>query len=190
MIIRFARKRIIKIISLFAFLFIYLLTFAQQKVDLKPPTTRILFVFDASYSMTAQWESDAKINIARRILISMIDSLQHIDNVQMALRVYGHQSPVPPQDCGDTKLEVPFEKNNAAIIRQRLRFITPKGTTPIANSLAACADDFPPCPDCRNIIILITDGMEECHGDPCAVSEDLQRRGIILKPFIIGIGID
>lgn len=164
--------------------------FPQQKIDIKPPNTRILFVFDASYSMSAQWESDAKINIARRILIGMVDSLQHLDNVQMALRVYGHQSPVPPQDCSDSKLEVPFDKNNASIIRQRLRFITPKGTTPIANSLAQCENDFPPCSNCRNIVILITDGMEECHGDPCAVSTELQKKGIILKPFIIGIGID
>jgi Ca-activated chloride channel homolog len=163
---------------------------AQQKPDIKIPVTRVLFVFDASNSMAGQWESDIKINIARRILIGMIDSLQYLENVQMALRVYGHQSPVPPQDCSDTKLEVPFGKNNASIIRQRLRFINPKGTTPIANSLAQCPNDFPPCPDCRNIIILITDGIEACNGDPCAVSDDLQRKGIILKPFIIGIGID
>jgi Ca-activated chloride channel family protein len=35
---------------------------------------------------------------------------------------------------------------------------------------------------------LITDGLEECDGDPCAVSLALQKKGIILKPFIIGIG--
>jgi Ca-activated chloride channel homolog len=163
---------------------------AQNKQEIKLPVTRILFVFDASNSMAGLWESDVKINIARRILISMVDSLQQLENVLMALRIYGHQSPVPPQDCNDTKLEVPFGKNNASTIRQRLRFITPKGTTPIANSLAQTPDDFPPCSDCRNIVILITDGLEACDGDPCAVSEELQRKGIILKPFIIGIGID
>jgi Ca-activated chloride channel family protein len=163
---------------------------AQQKPEIKPALTRVLFVFDASNSMAAMWESDIKINIAKRILISIVDSLQNLDNVQMALRIYGHQSPVSPQDCSDTKLEVPFGKNNASVIRQRLRFLDPKGTTPIANSLAQCPNDFPPCSNCRNIIILITDGIEACDGDPCAVSEDLQRRGIVLKPFIIGIGID
>jgi Ca-activated chloride channel family protein len=51
--------------------------------------------------------------------------------------------------------------------------------------------DFPPdVENCRNIIILITDGVEACEGDACAVSQDLQRRGIALKPFVIGIGID
>lgn len=156
-----------------------------------PPNTRILFIFDASQSMMAYWESDRKIHIARKVLISIIDSLEGLDNVEMALRVYGHQKPVPPQDCNDTKLEVPFGKGNAARIRQELRFITPMGTTPIAHSLELGAKDFPPdCNNCRNIIILITDGIEACDGDPCAVSYELQKQGIILKPFVIGIGID
>ena len=152
--------------------------------------TRILFVFDASQSMAGYWESDQKINIARNFLIEIVDSLQELKNVQMALRVYGHQSPVPPQKCDDTKLEVPFNINNAVQIRQKLKYLIPKGTTPIAFSLEKAAGDFPPCPDCRNIIILITDGIEACEGDPCAVSRKLQNMGITLKPFIIGIGID
>ena len=111
-------------------------------------------------------------------------------NVEMALRVYGHQSPVPPQDCSDTKLEVPFSPSNASRIRQKLKFINPKGTTPIARSLALAPDDFPPCGNCRNIILLITDGLEACDGDPCEVSRSLQKKGIILRPFVIGIGND
>lgn len=152
--------------------------------------TRILFIFDASQSMSGTWESDNKINIARNILIDLVDSLQYVENVEMALRVYGHQSPVPPQDCSDTKLEVPFAPGNASRIRQKLKFITPKGTTPIAHSLALAPGDFPECNDCRNVILLITDGIEACDGDPCAVSLELQKKGIILKPFIIGIGLD
>lgn len=162
---------------------------AQQHKP-EPPTSRILFVFDASQSMYGTWQSDKKINIARNYLIHIIDSLEQMENIQMALRVYGHQSPVPPQDCSDTKLEVPFEPGNAGQIRQKLRYLIPKGTTPIANSLDKAADDFPPCENCRNIIILITDGIEACDGDPCQASLNLQKKGIILKPFVIGIGID
>lgn len=163
---------------------------AQKDNKDKLPQTRILFVFDASQSMSTFWESDVKINIARKIIIAMIDSLEKMDNIQMALRVYGHQSPVPPQDCDDTKLEVAFGPNNASRIRQKLYFVSPRGTTPLAHSLSLTPNDFPPCENCRNIIILITDGIEACGGDPCAVSDSLQRKGIFLKPFIIGIGID
>ncbi len=175
------------------FIFLFPLLHAQYTTPPKyiPPDTRILFIFDASQSMMAYWESDRKIQIARRTLINIIDSLEGLDNVEMALRVYGHQKPVPPQDCNDTRLEVPFGKGNASRIRQELRFLTPMGTTPIAHSLELGARDFPTdCDNCRNIIILITDGIEACDGDPCAVSLELQRQGIVLKPFVIGIGID
>ena len=171
-------------------LFLFSFTVKAQKTEPRPPTTRILFVFDASQSMYGTWESGQKISIARNYLIQMIDSLEQLDNIQMALRVYGHQSPVPPQDCNDTKLEVPFKSDNAGEIRQKLRYLIPRGTTPIANSLEKAANDFPECDNCRNIIILITDGIEACDGDPCQVSLNLQKKGIILKPFVIGIGID
>jgi Ca-activated chloride channel homolog len=156
----------------------------------KPVVSRILFVFDASQSMNGTWEKARKIDVAKNVLINMIDSLEKLDNIELALRVYGHQKPVPPQDCSDSKLEVPFAKGNAPAIRQKLRFLYPMGTTPIANSLALAGKDFGEKSDCRNIIILITDGIEACDGDPCKVSRELQTKGISLKPFVIGIGID
>jgi Ca-activated chloride channel homolog len=164
---------------------------AQNPPKYVPPETRILFIFDASQSMAITWQKQTKIALARKVLISLVDSLEHVPHLQMALRIYGHQSPVPPQDCSDSKLEVPFGPGNAGRIRQELRYVIPKGTTPIANSLKLGGSDFPPgCDNCRNVIILITDGVEACDGDACAVSLDLQRKGIILKPFVIGIGID
>ena len=161
-----------------------------QATSSQPVTNRILFVFDASQSMFARWQSDTRINIARKLLTEMLDSLEHIDNVQVALRVFGHQKRYPPQDCDDSRLEVPFTDGNIPRVRNRLRSIVPRGTTPIAISLERAAMDFPPCGNCRNIIVLITDGIEECGGDPCAVSAELQQKGIILKPFVIGIGHD
>jgi len=163
---------------------------AQEITAEEEPTSRILFIFDASNSMAGQWGGARKIDMAREVLFDMVDSLEQLNNVEMALRVYGHQSPVPPQDCSDTKLEVPFGPSNAFMIRQKLKYINPKGTTPIAHSLELAPGDFPPCSFCRNIIILITDGIEACDGDPCRVSQSLQKQGIILRPFVIGIGND
>jgi Ca-activated chloride channel family protein len=162
----------------------------QPEKEKPKPLTRILFVFDASQSMYGRWQSDTKFNIASRLFVSILDSLRYVKNLEIALRVYGHQKQFPPQDCSDTKLEVPFAPDNIGKIKHVLRTIVPKGTTPIAYSLEQSANDFPPCEHCRNIIILITDGLEECNGDPCLVSHDLQKKGIILKPFIIGIGKD
>jgi len=155
-------------------------------------TTRILFVFDGSQSMYGQWDSETKLSIASRLLNNLVDSLKGMNNIQLALRAYGHQDPVVPgsRNCQDTKLEVPFGKNNHADIKETLNNIRPKGTTLIAYSLEKSAYDFTPCSNCKNVIILITDGIEECDGDPCLVSMNLQKRNIVLKPFVIGMGLD
>ena len=182
--------RMIKKITISLILLLLVTQLFSQKKDENIPKTRILFIFDASQSMLGEWDSGRKIDIAQKMLSRMVDSLALIDNLEIALRVYGHQYPVPPQRCDDTKLEVPFAKNNAENIKRKLHKLKPKGTTPIAKSLELCANDFPDCPTCRNIVILITDGIEACDGDPCAISIALQRKGIVLKPFIIGVGLN
>lgn len=159
---------------------------AQQSSPVVP--TRILFLFDASQSMLAQWQSNSRFEVARKLLSEMVDSLKGIENLELALRIYGHTKNFPPQDCDDTRLEIPFSSNSHAAIKQKLREIKPSGTTPIAQSLLESAKDFPHG-SARNIIILITDGIEECKGDPCAASYQLQRKGIVLKPFVIGLGV-
>jgi Ca-activated chloride channel family protein len=185
------KKNLTHIIFLLAILFIPFVSFSQTNDKEKPkPTTRILFVFDASQSMFGRWQSDMKITIAQKLLSNLLDSLKDVQNLELALRVFGHQKQFPPQDCDDSKLEIPFAKDNTDKIKNKLKSIVPKGTTPIASSLELCANDFTTCDNCRNIIVLITDGIEECGGDPCAVSKSLQKKGIVLKPFIIGIGKD
>jgi Ca-activated chloride channel family protein len=152
------------------------------------PKTRILFLLDGSGSMYAAMDKDIRINVAKRLLAKIVDSLESAKEVQVALRVYGHTTPPGQRNCKDTKLEVPFKYNNHKQIKDKLKDVVPKGTTLIAYSLQQAAYDFPKEAGVRNIIILITDGIEECDGDPCAVSEALQSQGVVLRPFIIGLG--
>lgn len=179
----------IKIYFVLGFLFSLSLDTFSQKNDV--PTNRILFIFDASQSMLSRWQSGRKIDIAKNLLSNMVDSLKNVDNLEIGLRVYGHKSNYPPQDCDDTHLEVNFLKafKAADLIKKKLSVIRPRGTTPIAKSLEEGAKDFPD-DNARNIVILITDGKEECGMDPCAVSRMYQNNGIILKPFVIGVGLD
>src|SRR5687768_5373768 len=58
--------------------------------------TRILFLFDASQSMFGRWETNNKFEIAKKLLSEIVDSLHSINNVEMALRVYGHTKKFPP----------------------------------------------------------------------------------------------
>ena len=175
-----------RLLFLLLFLFLSITLFGQKL----PQKTRILFVFDCSGSM---WETlgnsgPSKIVTAKAILTKIVDSLNNIPHIEMALRTFGNYAPPSKKDCHDTRLEVSFEAHNADDIKDRIKKMQPNGTTPIAYSLSQSTTDFPSSSS-RNIIILITDGIEECGGDPCAASRALQDKKIVLKPFIIGLNI-
>jgi Ca-activated chloride channel homolog len=171
------------------------LIFNSLSAQPAPQKTRLLFVFDDSFSMFGEWQSGKKIDVAKKLMSEFLDSLKNNNSpdIEIGLRVYGHQTSLwpGPVNCEDTRLEVPFERirSSAPKIKKVINSLTPTGTTPIAYSLGRCAYDFPDNHS-RNIIILITDGKEECDGDPCAVSLELQKKGVIIKPFVIGIGLD
>ena len=184
--IHFLKYCLIVVLGLF-FLFQSKAQTPQQKL---PEKTRILFLLDGSGSMLAKWENTYRITVAKKLLADFVDSLRADDHLELGLRIYGHQYDRRLRRCDDTKLEAPFSSNNHDRIISVLKNLGPKGTTPIAYALEQAATDFPQDDDARNIIIIITDGIESCDGDPCAVSLALQRKNIFLKPFIIGIGMD
>lgn len=170
------------------FILILLFSFGSNAQEKK---TRILFILDASNSMNSKIGSETRIAIAKEVLAKSVDSLRGVPNLEIALRVYGHQSPITAtyQDCEDTKLEIPFGVDNHDKIKNRIRSILAKGTTPIARSLEASAGDFPDTLT-RNVIILITDGLEACDNDPCVIAKKLKDKGVKVTPFVIGLGMD
>ena len=165
-------------------------TYAQNAPPEKPKVTRILFLLDASGSMMAPWEGQPRWVVAKRMLSKMVDSLNAYPNLELALRVYGHQFPNVDKNCEDSKLEVPFAPRNAKAIKARLATLKAQGNTPITYSLLQSANDFPTDKSSRNVLLLITDGLESCNRDPCAASIALQRKHVFLKPFVIGIGAE
>ncbi|MBA4058447.1 MAG: von willebrand factor type a, partial [Marivirga sp.] len=157
------------------------ITFSQTKVQQKiPEKTRILFLLDASGSMLEQWErpNQTRWSVAKSILTKLVDSLRLNNKLELGLRIYGHRSPQEIKNCKDTWLEVPFKSKNHSLIIDKLAEVKPKGVTPITYSLEQAAGDFPVGPGYRNIVILITDGIESCGGDLCATSRALQKKGV------------
>ncbi len=153
--------------------------------------TRILFVLDASGSMEGQWKNRTKFEVAKEILIEVLDSVYAKNkNVEFGLRLFGHQSPRDEKNCEDTRLEIPFGKNNLEQFERVLSEATPQGQTPIAYSLFQAINDFPDDPGSKNVVILITDGLESCEGNPCAVAPLLSQNHIALRPFVIGLGLE
>ena len=169
-------------------IYILVITYWLLPIRLVSQTTRVLFVFDASNSMKTMYDGKPRIEQAKTLFYKFIDSLNHLKNYEFALRMYGHTVKYPPGDCNDTRLVVPFAKNNTQKIKDLVKAVQPTGITPIEHSLTEAANDFPDT-KAINTIILITDGIEECGGDPCKARQELQDKGIILKPCIIGIGL-
>lgn len=125
---------------------------------------------------------------AKQLAYSLVDSLGGVAKVQMALRVYGSKVAYPPGSCTDTRLVIPFKPGNSNEIKQFIYKLQPTGITPIAYSLEQSVNDFTET-GTKNFIVVITDGIEECGGDICAAAKKVWEKGIVLRPFIIGIGL-
>ena len=153
--------------------------------------TNVLFVIDVSFSMKKEWEGGTKWRSAVKTLNQIVDSLAKVDNMYLGLRLFGHQSYESETNCRDSKLEVFLTPAKLARdkFHAKLASVKPKGITPIGYSLERAVNDFGDDASAKNILILITDGEESCGKDPCAISRGLQEKGIITKPFVIGMAL-
>lgn len=168
----------------------YSVAFSQD--DNQIFTKRILFILDGSGSMNEQWNHESKWDMAVSTLSNLIDSFEQVNkDFQIGIRVLGHQHERTAHRCDDTKLEIPFSSElTFSKVNSALKKIYPKGYTPLAYSLAQSEIDFKDEQTAQNIIILITDGLENCGGNPCEVATKLREKNIFINPYIIGLGID
>jgi hypothetical protein len=127
----------------------------------------------------------AKISIAREILDGALDWLP--SDLMLALRVYGHEHAREARDCRDSRLLVPFAPDNRGLIREAISGFQPRGQTPIAYSLEQISGDFGPLRGER-AVVLVTDGLESCGGDPVAAARALRARGIPVHVIGFGLG--
>lgn len=162
--------------------------FAQNAAVTTQP--RILILLDRSSSMTLPWEGNrVKTKVADELILRLMDSVYRVNkDVEFSLRVFGHQSTVPENDCHDTRNEVPFGKDNRIQMEYRLEDIKPLGVTSIAYALEQAADyDLIDINKNAYSIILITDGGESCGGDICAVMNKLSKSKVFFRPYIINL---
>ena len=147
-------------------------------------TTRVLLILDCSQSMWDKWQSDSKIKVTQQVLLRFLDSIQGHTDMEVALRVFGHLN----KDAISTQLEVPFAPDNAYQLKSKLKTLVPNGGCTAATALDRSLKDFPKDDHARNIILIITDGMDDPDGNLCDVAQRIQQSGTIVQTFIIGIG--
>ena len=147
-----------------------------------PPDRAALLILDASYSMrrgVARTGTD-RFNLARRAVVAVVDLFP--PDGQLALRFYGSQSQTIREDCTDTTLAVPFAPAavNRDAILQALSDAHARGLTPIAYALHQAVTDFPDDDDLDKVIIVVSDGIESCYGDPCGAATELGLMGFMV----------
>jgi len=92
--------------------------------------------------------------------------------------------------CDDSELVLPIGPVDAGALRAFIDKVNPKGKTPITYSLLQAAGDFRADAPGRKVIVLVTDGLESCDGDPCEAARKLREAGVVTKTHVVGFGLD
>jgi Mg-chelatase subunit ChlD len=145
------------------------------------PAHNVMLIVDASGSMKKQVDGESRMAAAKRVLAETLATIPA--DVRLGLLAYGHRK---AKDCTDMELVSPIGAEDAATIAGRIQKLNPKGETPIAASLEMAAKSFLAFKGQMNSIVLVTDGIEECQGDPCAAAAAIKAAGLDLKVNVVG----
>lgn len=159
-----------------------MLGFAVQAQQ--PEKTRLLLIMDCSNSMWDHWQSGSKIKVTQQVLLSFLDSISKQHDVDVALRVFGHLN----KDQFGTRLEVPFGSDNIYQLQSKIKTLVPQGGCTAAAALTDALSDFPATGSSRNLILIITDGMDDCDAEICDVARQVQLSGVVVQTFVLCIG--
>jgi len=142
-------------------------------------------IVDASKSMWGQIDGRSKMDIAKTTLDEVSYWLP--DDLDLALRTYGSTTASEQKNCADSTLLVPFGESNREYVRQAIAGLRPTGQTPIAYALQQAARDFNAMKTDRTLV-LVSDGIESCGGDPVQAAYELRQQGIVVHLIGFGLG--
>lgn len=160
---------------------------AADSTELAP----VMVVLDGSGSMLATEGSGTKIDAAKAAVHRLVEQVP--DNAQLGLEVYGTKTGSSDAEkaagCRDISLVHPVGPVDRAGIGDAVDAVTPRGYTPIGQSLRMAADALPK--QGPRSIVLVSDGEDTCAPpDPCDVAKELKQRGVDLIVHTVGLGVD
>ncbi|MGX9571280.1 vWA domain-containing protein [Mesorhizobium sp. f-mel] len=144
---------------------------------------RVIIVLDASGSMWAQIDGKPRLEIARESLRTVLQSVPA--DREIGFMAYGHRE---KGSCEDIELIVPPQAGSADAVSaaaDSLKFI---GKTPLTSAVKQAAEALKYTED-KATVILITDGLETCEGDPCALGKELEAAGVDFTVDVVGFGL-
>ena len=148
-----------------------------------PQGETLLIVLDASGSMWGQIDGENKIVIARRVLGELVDGLA--DGTEVGVIAYGHRR---EGDCDDIETVVALGPLDTTVTKQTVDGLNPKGKTPITKSLEQAFATLEESGRTATVI-LISDGLETCGGDPCAAVRTALECGSDFFLHVVGFDV-
>ncbi|WP_373356255.1 hypothetical protein [Pseudoroseicyclus sp. CXY001] len=143
-----------------------------------------ILIYDASGSMWGQLDGGiTKVEIAREVIGDFFASRD--TTVPLGVIAYGHNR---RGDCSDIQVIADVGVDDPSELSARLNRLNPRGMTPITDSLSLAASMIPPEAESADII-LVTDGLETCEADPCALAAQLAQEGIAIRAHVVGFGL-
>lgn len=143
----------------------------------------VMIIYDASGSMWGQVDGVNKIVTAREVMADLVKSWP--EDTNLGLIAYGHRS---AGSCSDIETMITPQKVDRDEFINTVNAIVPKGKTPISDSLKQAADVLK-YRDNNATVVLISDGLESCHGDPCAVAAELKKNGVDFTTHVVGFDL-
>jgi hypothetical protein len=143
-----------------------------------------ILIYDASGSMWGQLDGGiSKVEVAREVIGDFF--ARRDTAVPLGVIAYGHNR---RGDCSDIEVVAPVGISDPGQLSASLNRLNPRGMTPITDSLALAASMIPPTAESADII-LVTDGLETCEADPCALAAQLAQEGIAIRAHVVGFGL-
>lgn len=144
---------------------------------------RAIIILDASGSMWAQIDGKTRIEIARDTLKEVLAGVPA--ELELGFMAYGHRT---KGDCADIEMLVPAEAGTADRIIGAAMSLNPRGKTPLSDAVRQAAEQLQYTED-QATVVLITDGIETCNADPCALASELEAAGVDFTVNVVGFGL-
>jgi Ca-activated chloride channel homolog len=98
---------------------------------------------------------------------------------------YGHRE---KGSCADIELVVPPAAGTAQAITDAANAMKFLGKTPLTEAVRRAAAELKSTEE-KATVILITDGIETCEADPCALGAELEASGVDFTAHVVGFGL-
>jgi len=154
---------------------------AQSAAD-RAKAPAVLFVFDASGSMLRRVDGKPKDQVARAVMGRVLAELPA--DRRVGLVTFGHRR---KKDCSDLEVLAPIGADRAAV-GKAISQIKPKGETPLAEALRLALAQVK-ADGARDSIVVVSDGKDECGGDPCAAVREAMAAGIPVRIDVVGFDV-